>query len=188
MLLPVGGFQKSEIRQRARRLGLAVAQKRDSQEICFVPAGRHDEFIRARRRPADTAGEIVTTSGEVVGRHAGIEGFTIGQRKGLGVALGEPRYVVRIEADTARVVIGRREELARGELTARGVNWLIDPPGELRCTAQIRYNGRAEPASVSLRGDDRIAVHFDAPLSGVAPGQAVVLYDGAQVLGGGWID
>jgi tRNA-specific 2-thiouridylase len=165
-----------------------VADKPDSQEICFVGHGEHDEFVRRRRPGLDTAGQIVTTDGTVVGHHEGIESFTIGQRRGLGVAMGEPYFVVRIEADAQRVVIGRREQLACDELSASRVNWLIDPPAELHCLAQIRYNSSAEGATVRVNGDDRIEVRFDQPRHGVAPGQAVVLYDGDRVLGGGWID
>jgi tRNA-specific 2-thiouridylase len=189
MLLPVGGFHKPEIRRRAAELGLRVAEKKDSQEICFVTSGEHDEFVRARRGHGDTAGEIITTEGRVVGTHPGIERFTIGQRKGLGVAMGEPYFVVRIEPETRRVVIGRKDALARRELTARRTNWLIDPPAiPFRCQVQIRYNSTAEPATAEILPDDRLHVVFNAPRYGVAPGQAVVCYDGLRVLGGGWIE
>ena len=130
LLFPVGEHRKDEIRRIAERLGLRVAAKPDSQEICFVPDQDHAGFIRRRRGELDTAGEVVTTDGAVVGRHDGFERFTVGQRKGLGIALGEPYYVVRIEPDTRRVVLGRREDLARAELTAAGANWLVDPPSD----------------------------------------------------------
>lgn len=189
MLLPVGGYRKPQIRALAGEIGLRVADKKDSQEICFVTSGKHDEFVRGRRGTSETAGEIVTTSGEVVGRHAGIEGFTIGQRKGLGVALGQPRFVVRIETQTRRVVIGQKQELARAELTAADANWLADVPSEpFRCLAQIRYNSVATPATAKCLADRRLSVTFDDPCHGVAPGQAVVCYDGDRVLGGGWIE
>ncbi len=189
VLFPVGGHQKEEIREIAKGLGLRVADKKDSQEICFVPDGDYAEFVRRRRGEVDLSGEIVTTGGEVVGRHEGIENFTIGQRKGLGVAFGEPRYVVRLERETQRVVIGRQEELARSEFSARAANWLIEPPSEsLHVAAQIRYNSRAVPCSVvPLPGAREIDVHFDQPALGIAPGQLCVLYDGPRVLGGGWI-
>jgi tRNA-specific 2-thiouridylase len=188
MLLPVGGYRKSEIRALAMKLGLRVAEKRDSQEICFVTSGKHDEFIRQRRQSLDTSGEIVTTAGRVVGTHPGIERFTIGQRKGLGVAMGEPFFVVRIEPDSKQVVIGRQEELARATLTARDCNWLVDTPaGSFRCTAKIRYNSSPAPAVAELVGDG-LRVTFDEPRYGVAPGQAVVLYEEDRVLGGGWIE
>ncbi len=188
MLLPVGDFCKTEIRRRAGELGLRVAEKPDSQEICFVPGGDHAAFIHARRGPSER-GEIVTTSGEVVGHHDGIERFTIGQRKGLGVAFGEPRFVVRLEVESRRVVIGERSELARRELTAGRANWLIAPPTTpRRCWAKIRYNSRPAEAIVETLPGDRLRVVFDEPRLGVAPGQAVVCYDGDQVLGGGWIE
>lgn len=189
MLLPVGDYEKPRIRELAGHVGLRVADKRDSQEICFVTSGKHDEFIRARRKDIDTSGEIVTTSGEVVGQHNGIERFTIGQRRGLRVALGEPRYVVRIEPDTHRVVLGEHHELGRHELTANRTNWLVDPPpGPFPCAAQIRYNSSAQTATAELLPDERLHVTFEKPAHGVAPGQAVVIYDGERVLGGGWIE
>jgi tRNA-specific 2-thiouridylase len=189
MVLPLGEFQKTEIRRLARELGLAVADKRDSQEICFVPSGDHAAFIRARRGPSSTAGEIVLTDGTVVGTHEGLERFTIGQRKGLGIALGEPRFVVRLERETGRVVLGSKNELATAGLTAKDVNWLVEPPsGSHSCQVKIRYNARAVPATVEALGDCRLRVAFDTPQMAVAPGQAVVCYDGPLVLGGGWIE
>jgi tRNA-specific 2-thiouridylase len=189
MLLPVGEYRKPQIRALAAKLGLRVANKKDSQEICFVTSGKHDEFVRQRRRHIDTSGEIVTTEGRVVGTHPGIERFTIGQRKGLRVAMGEPYFVVRIDPNSRQVVIGRQDELARHDLTASCCNWLIDPPGgEFRCTAKIRYNSPPADATAELLDDGRLRVRFDQPRHGVAPGQAVVLYEGERVLGGGWID
>jgi tRNA-specific 2-thiouridylase len=188
MLLPVGGHTKPKIRAIATELELRVADKRDSQEICFVTSGHHAEFVRRRRGDEDMSGEIVTTDGAVVGRHRGIEGFTIGQRKGLGVAFGEPRYVVRIEADTRRVVVGTHGELARATFKADRANWLIDPPAEpFRCHVQVRYNSAATAATVTPLGLDQFAVSLDEPRHGVAPGQAAVCYAGNRVLGGGWI-
>ena len=157
-----------------------------------IDAGRYDDFIRDRGRVSpkpETSGDFVLTTGEVVGRHEGIEGFTVGQRKGLGVALGEPKFVVRIEPDTRRVVLGDREELGRRDLTASECNWLVDA-GDLpeRCEAQIRYNAPPAPASLTLGSDDRLRLRFDEPQFAVAPGQAAVCYAGDQVLGGGWIE
>ena len=189
MLLPVGEFRKTQIREMAAELLLPVAEKHDSQEICFVSPGQHAAFVRSRLGPCERAGEIVTTDGRVVGRHDGIEGFTIGQRRGLGVALGGRRFVVRIEAETRRVIIGDREELSRHELTACRTNWLADPPsGSFRCEAKIRYNARPAGATAELVDGERLRVRFDQPCFGVAPGQAVVCYDGPRVLGGGWIE
>ncbi len=189
MLLPVGGYEKPAIRQMAAAVGLNVASKKDSQEICFVTSGRYDALVKQRRPAGAEAGEFVSTSGATLGRHAGVAGFTVGQRKGLGVALGERMFVVRIEPDTNRVVLGERADLMRGELTASGCNWLVEmPTGEpLRGMAQIRYN--APPAAATITPlNDALRVAFDEPQFGVAPGQAVVCYDGQRVLGGGWID
>lgn len=189
LLFPVGDYRKDEIRALAKDVGLRVADKRDSQEICFVPDGDYAAFVRRKRGGLDLSGEIVTSEGQVVGRHPGLENFTIGQRKGLGVALGEPRFVVRLEADTRRVVIGRREELGRQSLMAREANWLIEPPASpLRCTVKIRYQSRPVPATVEPLPGSRLHVQLDEPQRGVAPGQAVVCYDNDRVLGGGWIE
>lgn len=188
MVLPVGAFHKDAIRARAAELGLRVADKPDSQEICFVPDQDHARLVR-ERRGEDRSGEIVTTDGRVVGRHEGLEAFTVGQRKGIGVALGSPHFVIRLEADTRRVVIGRHDELARSELTAGGANWLVDPPaGPLACQVKIRYRSRAVPATVEPLAAGRFRVCFDEPCYGVAPGQAAVCYRADRVLGGGWIE
>lgn len=190
MMLPVGGFEKPAIRKIAASLGLNVAAKKDSQEICFVTRGRYDDFIREHRASSGEAscGELVLTDGTIVGEHEGIEGFTVGQRKGLGVALGEPRFVVRIERETRRVVLGSREELGRRTLTAGECNWLVDAESvPARCAVQIRYNAAPAAAEVSLDEQGCLHVAFDEPQFAVAPGQAAVCYDGERVLGGGWI-
>lgn len=191
MLLPVGGFQKSEIREIAGQLGLNVADKKDSQEICFVTSGHHGEFVRNRQDGVDTSGNFITSDGTIVGRHSGIETFTIGQRKGLGIALGEPHFVIKIDVETNDVVLGKKSELGRRELTASDTNWLNDPESKesepFVCQAQIRYNSRAASAT-AWREAGSLRVLFDEPQDGVAPGQAVVCYDGDRVLGGGWID
>lgn len=189
VLFPVGGYHKEQIRRLAHEMGLRVADKKDSQEICFVPDGDYAGFVRRQHGALDLSGEIVTVEGQVVGRHAGLEHYTIGQRKGLGVALGEPRYVVRLERDTRRVVIGTQAQLGRTTFSAARANWLVDPPAEsFDCTVQIRYQSRPEPATVTVTATDRFAVALHEPRGGVAPGQAAVCYDGDRVLGGGWID
>jgi len=192
MMLPVGDFAKTEIREIAASLGLGVSEKKDSQEICFVTQGHHSDFVKSRRPDmvGATSGEIVTIDGRVVGEHNGFEAFTVGQRKGLGVALGKPHFVVRIEPDTRRVVLGGAADLLAPGLQADQTNWLIDP-AELpeRVSVQIRYNGSPHAARVMLDANDptRFEVRFDQPQAAVAPGQAAVVYDGAEVLGGGWI-
>ena len=192
MLLPVGGFTKPRIRAIAESLELGVAGKKDSQEICFVTQGHHSDFVKARRPEmvGATAGDIVTTDGKVVGTHEGYEAFTVGQRKGLGVAMGSPHFVVRIEPDTQQVVIGPQAALLQKGLTANDANWLDDPlemPNHV--SVQIRYNGSPKPATVIVDPDDvtSFEVHFDQKELAVAPGQAAVVYDDTRVLGGGWI-
>jgi tRNA-specific 2-thiouridylase len=185
---PLGEHHKDQIRRIAARLELHVAQKRESQDICFVPEGDHARFVRQYRGNIDASGEIVTTDGTVVGRHDGLEHFTIGQRKGLKIAFGEPRYVVRIEPQTRRVVVGTKAELARTELTAEGANWLIDEPAEpIRCQVKIRYRSRPVAATVHTLPNSRFQVQFDEPCHSIAPGQAAVCYQGDRLLGGGWI-
>lgn len=192
MMLPVGDYEKPQIRQIAEDLQLGVAGKRDSQEICFVTSGHHSDFVKGRRPEmvGATAGQIVTVEGDVVGDHNGYEAFTVGQRKGLGVAMGQPYFVTRIDAETNQVVIGPKSSLARRGLVAEEVNWLVDP-AELpeAVEVQIRYNGQPQPAQIRLEAaePDRLEVEFDQPQFGVAPGQAAVVYHGSRVLGGGWI-
>jgi tRNA-specific 2-thiouridylase len=189
LCLPVGEYAKTEIRRMAAALGLRVADKPDSQEICFVPGRDHARFVRAARPEADTSGEIVTTEGDVVGWHSGLERFTVGQRKGLGVAFGERRYVVRLEPKTRRVVVGEIEALKRSELVAANANWLIDPPkAPFACHVKIRYRSPAMEALVEPLEGNRFRVRFRRPCLGVAPGQAAVCYAGDRVLGGGWIE
>ena len=188
LLFPVGAHPKKEIRALARKAGLRVAEKPDSQEICFVPDGDHQRLVRRLRPDLKSGGEVVDTAGHVVGQHSGIERYTIGQRRGLGIAFGEPRYVVALEPKTQRVVVGTYEELARYELEADRANWLINPPaGPIRCQVKIRYRHRPAPATVEPLPEGHLHVTFDEPQYGVAPGQAVVLYDADRVLGGGWI-
>ncbi len=199
MLLPVGEYKKSKIRELAADMGLNVAQKKDSQEICFVTEGRYDAFVKKRlatdesRVVSDRSGDFVTTDGDIVGRHNGIEGFTVGQRKGLGIAFGKPVFVVRIEPDTCRVVLGNRSDLDRPDLMAAESNWLVALPvgRPIRCFAQIRYNSPATGAELTLLEDKRFRVVFDTPAQSVTPGQAVVCYaadEPARVLGSGWIE
>jgi tRNA-specific 2-thiouridylase len=187
MLLPVGKFLKPEIRRLAGEAGLKVADKRDSQEICFVASGKHAQFVRARSS-ADTCGDIVTVDGRKVGSHSGIEAFTIGQRKGIGIAMKEPYFVVRIDASNNSVVIGTKTELGQSSLVAEQVNWLVAPPTEpFHGQAQIRYNSDAVPARITPESAQRFSVSFDDPTHGVAPGQLCVIYADDRVLGGGWI-
>ena len=189
VLLPVGGFPKSRIRELAKELNLPVHDKPDSQEICFVPDDDYLSFVRARRPELQTAGPLVDHDGTALGQHSGMEAFTIGQRRGLGVAVGQPRYVVQIEPSTKTVTLGPREALLAPGLEAGRFNWQVDPPAtSLRCLAQIRSKHQAVAAIAEISEGDRVSVRFDVPQSAVTPGQVVTLYDGDRVLGGGWID
>ncbi len=189
LLLPLGGYRKDDVRAFARQAGLGVADKPDSVEICFVPDGDHARLIRSRRPTLATAGRIVDSSGRVLGRHDGIEQFTIGQRKGLGVAASGRRYVLQIVPGDNDVVIGERDDLLTPGLLAREVNWLTQPPtAPLNCTAKIRYRHPGVPATIAPLDNGRVRVDFAAAQPAVTPGQAVVFYQQTLVLGGGWID
>ncbi len=189
VLFPIGGMQKSHVRELAREYGLNVAAKPDSVEICFVPDGDHAAVVKRRRPGLDTSGAIVDTSGHVVGTHDGYERYTIGQRKGLGVAATSRRYVLDIIPETRDVVIGDPDELLATGLIASRINWLIEPPTvELRCSTKIRYRHTPVAAIVTPTSDGGAHVVFDELQSAVTPGQAVVFYDGNRVLGGGWIE
>jgi tRNA-specific 2-thiouridylase len=188
-MFPVGHLTKSEVRAHASRLGLAVADKPDSHEICFVPDGDAAGFVE-RRLGQVQPGEIVDTGGRVLGRHRGIHRLTVGQRRGIGLAHGVPMYVLRLEPSEARVVVGPREELGRRVLTASRVNWIAGhaPDGPVRATARIRHRHRDAAAAITPIGADRASVEFAEPQLAVTPGQAVVFYQGDEVVGGGWID
>lgn len=189
LLFPVGGYHKAEVRALARELGLGVADKPDSVEICFVPDNDHAGFIRRRRPDLETAGAIVDTEGRVLAPHAGIEQFTVGQRKGLGFGSAARRYVLEIVPETRAVVVGDRAGLLAPALRAARVNWLIDPPAApLPCRAKIRYRHEAAAATVTPLPGAEARVDFAEPQSAITPGQAVVFYDGERVLGGGWIE
>jgi tRNA-specific 2-thiouridylase len=191
MLLPVGHLPKPEVRARALALGLVTADKPDSQEICFVAPGEHARLV-AHRLGGSRAGEIVDGTGRVLGRHPGIEHFTVGQRQGLGIAVGVPLYVIRIEPDTCRIVVGTRTEVPETELLAAEATWLVEPPtAAFECLVQCRAQRGAAAAIVTPIGGDRFAARFtggpDHSPGPISPGQPAVCYAGDRVLGGGWI-
>jgi tRNA-uridine 2-sulfurtransferase len=188
-MFPVGALDKAAVRDHARELGLPVSEKPDSHEICFVPDGDHASFLERQGAP-QTAGIIRGVHGEIVGRHDGIHRFTVGQRKGLGLSSPVRLYVVGIDASARTVTVGPREALERTSLRASGVNWIAGkaPADATRVTAQIRYRHREAAASISPGPDASVSVTFDEPQYAVAPGQAVVFYQGEEVVGGGWID
>jgi tRNA-specific 2-thiouridylase len=184
-LFPLGGMQKAEVRTIARRLDLPAAERPESQDICF---GDYRDLVLSRAGEARIqSGVIIDRAGTVLGTHAGIHNVTIGQRRGLGVSAAEPLYVVDIDADANRIVLGRKHELDCDGLIAAGINWL-DAAAEVEAEAQIRYRAAAAPCIIRRQAGDRVAVQFKVPLSAVTPGQAVVFYRGETVLGGGWIE
>jgi len=193
---PLGGFTKPEVRGLARELGLPVAEKPDSQEICFVPNGDYAAFIDAYFRergiePERTRGEIVDTEGHVVGEHAGVHHFTVGQRRGLRVAAGEPLYVIATEPVSQRVIIGRNQDLLRACLHANAVNWISIAPISQPVRAQVKIRNKHEAAEATLHPSAdpaRVEIHFGQPQRAVTPGQAAVFYQDDLVLGGGWIE
>ena len=184
-LFPVGELHKSAVRVRAQELGLHVAQKPDSQEVCFASAGRHADVVGERRPEALRPGDIVDLAGRVVGRHGGIGNYTVGQRKGLGIAAEEPLYVVRVEPAENRVVIGPRSALAVTRIEATDIVWHAGASESV--SAMVRYRMEACPATATVDGD-RLHVTFANPIDGVALGQAVVCYRGDECLGGGTIE
>ncbi len=195
-LFPLGPMTKPEVRGQARDHGLALAEKPDSQEICFIPGGDYKQFLAAyleeQGQPMpETAGELVTSSGTVLGRHDGISNFTVGQRKGLGVASPSPLYVLQIDSATHRVTVGADAELATRTLRAGRLNWISIPAltGPMRVKIKIRH--RHEPAWAMLEPApdhaDEVIATFDEPQRAVTPGQSAVFYDGDEVVGGGWI-
>jgi tRNA-specific 2-thiouridylase len=189
-LFPIGELDKDTVRAHARRFGLRVAEKPDSQEICFVPDGNYAAFVEREAPTLTRSGVIVAEDGRVLGTHEGVHRFTIGQRRGLRLSSSEPLYVLGIDAASARVTVGRHDALGRTSLTASEVNWTSGhaPADETRVTAQIRHRHPAAPARVRALDARRAGLSFDEPQTAVTPGQAVVFYDGDEVLGGGWIE
>jgi tRNA-uridine 2-sulfurtransferase len=191
-VFPVGDRPKNEVRAYARQRKLPVADKPDSQEICFIPDHDHRAFITRHSPNTIRSGVIIDEHGVVVGRHDGVHQFTVGQRKGLGLSgspTGAPVYVLALDAADRRVMVGPKTSLERTTLTASGVNWILGPPGGARrVTAQIRHRHQAAPATVRAFDSGRAEAVFDSPQVAITPGQAVVFYDGDVVVGGGWID
>jgi tRNA-uridine 2-sulfurtransferase len=193
-LFPLGGFTKPEVRELARGYGLALANKADSQEICFIPGGDYKHFIDAYLEEQgevvpDTAGDLVSVGGESRGHHAGVHNFTVGQRKGLGLASPSPLYVISIDSERKQVTVGTEQELQRESLRAQRLNWISIAGLEGDMRAQVKIRHRHEPAWATLHavGADEVEVRFDEPVRAVTPGQAAVFYLEDEVVGGGWI-
>lgn len=192
---PLGEMLKSEVRDIARDAKLYTAEKQESQEICFVPDGKYSEFIDRYLDHEDRAdeipvgGEIVNTAGETIGAHSGIHRYTIGQRRGLGIANEKPLYVVQIERTKNQIIVGEAEELESTEFIAKGVNWIaFDEPTEpVRADVKVRYRHEPSPATIYALPDARARIVFDEPQRAITPGQATIFYDGDEVVGGGWI-
>ena len=187
--LPLGGLRKDQVRVIAEKHGFINARKHDSQDICFVPDGDYAEFIRRESKKEVPEGNFVSTDGKILGRHKGITHYTVGQRKGLGLSLGHPAFVLEIRPETNEVVIGTNEESMTRFVKANRLNFMAveDIEGEMRAFGKIRYNHKGAPCTVKRTGEDEILCTFDEPVRAVTPGQALVLYDGDYVLGGGTI-
>jgi tRNA-specific 2-thiouridylase len=187
---PVGALTKADVRAHARSLGLLVAEKPDSQEICFVPDGDYAGFVARHAPEAARAGRITDRSGRLLGLHEGIHRYTVGQRKGLRLSASEPLYVLALDPSDRTVVVGPREALEESRLTASSVNWIagIEPAGPLRASAQIRHRHAAAEAVVHPLPGGRAEVEFTEPQRAITPGQAVVFYVDDEVVGGGWIE
>ncbi len=194
-LFPLGAMTKPEVRDLAEGLGIAVARKPDSQEICFVPNGDYAAFIDAYFRergldPNASQGEIVDREGKVLGEHSGVHRFTVGQRRGIGIAAAEPLYVISTDPASQRVTVGRNDDLLGARLIAHSVNWISIAPIQSPRRAQVKIRNRHAAADATLTpidGDSRVEVRFDEPQRAITPGQGAVFYDGDLVLGGGWI-
>jgi tRNA-specific 2-thiouridylase len=190
-MFPLGELDKSEVRRIARRYGLEVAGKPDSQEICFVPDGDYAGFVeRNLEAPGEElAGEIVDAAGRALGTHPGVHHYTIGQRRGLGIAHSAPLYVIDLDPRERRVVVGERHQLARKAFQAERANWIAleVPVSPVRATVKIRSRHAGAPATITPLPHGRVQVEFDEPQSAVTPGQAAVFYRGDEVVGGAWI-
>jgi tRNA-uridine 2-sulfurtransferase len=195
-LFPLGEMRKGEVRAIAREMGLAVAEKAESFEICFVPNGDYAAFLDAYLQskgvePVRKRGEIVSSDGRTLGEHTGIHHFTVGQRRGLGIATGEPLYVIATDAATERVTVGSNDQLFRTRLSAKEVNWISWPGLSAPARARVKIRNKHEAAAATLYPTadvSRVEVHFDEPQRAVTPGQGAVFYDDDLVLGGGWIE
>lgn len=188
-LMPLGDYTKDEVRAIAKEIGLAVATKPDSQEICFVPDNNYAGYIEQETGKKCTPGNFVDTSGKVIGQHKGLIHYTIGQRKGLGLSMGKPVFVQRLKLETNEVVIGDNEELFKTTVKANHLNFMAFEKleGTIKCLGKIRYNQKPEPCKISMLDEETILCEFDDPQRAITPGQALVLYDGEELIGGGTI-
>jgi tRNA-specific 2-thiouridylase len=189
-LFPNGESTKEQVREEARKRGLPATERNESQEICFIPHGDYRDFLnKGLKGKIATGGEIVDKAGRALGRHEGISGFTIGQRRGIGIPSRRPYYVLRIDPSTNQVVVGHKEDLLAGGLVAHGMHWVSipPPPKEFRALGKIRYRHAGAACRVTPKGETEVIVQFDEPQEAITPGQALVLYQDDCLLGGGWI-
>jgi tRNA-specific 2-thiouridylase len=188
-LFPLGGLRKEEVREKALQLGLRVHGKPESQEVCFIHETSYHSFLLERLKESVEPGPILDKDGNILGRHKGIPFYTIGQRRGLGLAKGKPLYVIKIDRERNAIVVGGEEEVRRDKFLVDSVNWIVAPEMIPFHNAQvkIRYNHPGSEASISAKGKGEWEVKFKSPQKAVTPGQAAVFYDGETVLGGGWI-
>jgi tRNA-specific 2-thiouridylase len=191
---PLGELTKEEVRELARNVRLPVAEKPESMELCFVPNGNYVQFIHAYARAEgiplnEQEGDIVTEDGAVIGRHTGVHNYTIGQRKGLGFAIGKPVYVLAIDTEKNRIIVGEDDALRTSTLEIEGVNWIsiAEPTGPIRGQAKIRHKHEPATATIEALPGNRARIIFNTPQRAITPGQAAVFYDGDTVLAGGWI-
>jgi len=192
VILPMGDYSKDQTRQMATKFGLSTAQSSESQEICFIPNDDYVAVLEQRCPELVRKGNIIDSSGKVLGEHKGVHRFTIGQRRGLRVAMGRPYYVTKIDADSNTVTLGPKEEVMHNKLRATNINWLIDEPtSSFRAKVKIRYNSKGTPATV-IPEDNHVLVEFDEPVSAITPGQLAAFYiqegKNPRLIGGGWID
>lgn len=188
LMFPLGGMTKSKVRETAESMNLKVASKPDSSGVCFIPTGNYRDFLETHTDLKKGKGEIVDVDGNVLGYHDGIYSFTVGQRRGLGIAKGKPIYVVKVEPEMNRVVVGEEKDIFRTGLIADNLSWVDeDPEGEIKVKAKVRYRHAENDAVVSVNEGGEALVEFKTPQRAITPGQAVVFYEGDRVLGGGWI-
>ena len=188
LIFPLGSMTKSEVRNIAKSMDIKVANKPDSQDVCFITGGDYREFLKDHAEVKNGKGEIVDINGNVLGNHDGVFSFTVGQRRGLGISKGKPLYVIKVDLESNKVVVGEENDISRTTLMASDVIWINESPSdEIRVKTRIRYRHRESDSVVRMRSDGEALVEFKDPQRAITPGQAVVFYEGNRVLGGGWI-